>query len=82
MYVTLIRSLSLCIPVEWSVFVLRVLSELSIVLLVQESDGTEEDEGTDEKKEKREQAGGAAEEIDEGSQILTLLTKSLLPRLV
>lgn len=63
-------------------FVLRVLSELSLVLLVQESDGTEEDEGTDKKKEKREQGGVAAEEMDEGSQILTLLTKSLLPRLV
>lgn len=55
-------------------FVLRVLSELSLVLLVQESDGTEKREGTDEEKEKR--------EIDEGSQILTLLSKSLLSRLV
>lgn len=70
----------MCVPVEWSVFVLRVLSELSLVLLVQESDGTEKHEGTDEEKEKREQR--TAQEIDEGSQILTLLSKSLLSRLV
>lgn len=66
-------------------FVLRVLSELSLVLLVQESDGTEEDEGTEEKKERREEGGRAAEGIDDRSscsQLLALITKSLLPRLV
>ncbi|XP_029308425.1 serine/threonine-protein kinase ULK4 isoform X2 [Cottoperca gobio] len=64
--------------VEWSVCVLRVLSELSLVLLVQHSDGTEEDEETEEKKETREEGGR-----DDGStsnQILALITKSLLPR--
>ncbi|KAK9513459.1 hypothetical protein VZT92_026990 [Zoarces viviparus] len=69
--------------VEWSVFVLRVLSELSLVLLLQESDGTEEDEQTEEKKERREEGGRAAEGRDDGSscnQILALITKSLLPR--
>ncbi|KAF1387604.1 hypothetical protein PFLUV_G00081580 [Perca fluviatilis] len=69
--------------VEWSVFVLRVLSELSFVLLVQESDGTEEDEETEENKERREEGERTAEGRDDGSsynQILALLTKSLLPR--
>lgn len=66
-------------------FVLRVLSELSLVLLVQESDGTEEDEGTEGKKERREEGERAAEGIDDGSsysQLLPLITKCLLPRLV
>ncbi|KAM6995354.1 serine/threonine-protein kinase ULK4 [Tautogolabrus adspersus] len=69
--------------VEWSVFVLRVLSELSLVLLVQESDGGEEDEGTDIKKEGEEKGRRAAEEGENGSsrnQILTLINKSLIPR--
>ncbi|XP_041798587.1 serine/threonine-protein kinase ULK4 isoform X2 [Chelmon rostratus] len=69
--------------VEWSVFVLRVLSELSLVLLVQESDGTEEDEGTEEKKGRREEAERTAGGIDGGKscgQIITLMTTSLLPR--
>lgn len=65
-------------------FVLRVLSELSLVLLVQESDGTEEGEETEEKKERRQEGGRPAEGRDDGScsQILALITKSLLPRLV
>lgn len=66
-------------------FVLRVLSELSLVLLVQESDGTEEDEETEEKKERREEGTRTAEGGDDGSrchQIFSLITKSLLPRLV
>ncbi|XP_032374061.1 serine/threonine-protein kinase ULK4 isoform X2 [Etheostoma spectabile] len=69
--------------VEWSVFVLRVLSELSFVLLVQESEGTEEDEETDVNKERKEDGERTAEGRDDGSscnQILALLTKSLLPR--
>ncbi|XP_044062547.1 serine/threonine-protein kinase ULK4 isoform X3 [Siniperca chuatsi] len=69
--------------VEWSVFVLRVLSELSLILLVQVSDGTEEDEETKEKKERREEGGRPAEGSDDRSscsQILALITKSLLPR--
>ncbi|XP_070768283.1 serine/threonine-protein kinase ULK4 [Enoplosus armatus] len=69
--------------VEWSVFVLRVLSELSLVLLVQETDGTEEDEDTEEKKERREERRRSAGGSDGGSscsQILALITKSLLPR--
>ncbi|XP_074510925.1 serine/threonine-protein kinase ULK4 isoform X2 [Sebastes fasciatus] len=69
--------------VEWSVFVLRVLSELSLVLLLRESDGAEEDEETEEKKERREEGGRTAEGRDDGSssnQILDLITESLLPR--
>ncbi|XP_031134165.1 serine/threonine-protein kinase ULK4 isoform X2 [Sander lucioperca] len=69
--------------VEWSVFVLRVLSELSLVLLVQETDGTAEDEETEENKERREEGERTAEGRDDGSscnQILALVTKSLLPR--
>lgn len=66
-------------------FVLRVLSELSLVLLVQETDGTAEDEETEENKERREEGERTAEGRDDGSscnQILALVTKSLLPRLV
>ncbi|XP_045899646.1 serine/threonine-protein kinase ULK4 [Micropterus dolomieu] len=69
--------------VEWSVFVLRVLSELSLVLLVQESDVTEEDDETEEKKKRREEGGRPADGSGDGSscsQILALITESLLPR--
>ncbi|XP_050931732.1 serine/threonine-protein kinase ULK4 isoform X1 [Lates calcarifer] len=69
--------------VEWSVFVLRVLSELSLVLLAQDGDGPDEDEKTAEKTERREEGERAAEGRDEGnssSQISALITKSLLPR--
>ncbi|GLD48819.1 serine/threonine-protein kinase ULK4 isoform X4 [Lates japonicus] len=69
--------------VEWSVFVLRVLSELSLVLLAQDGDGPDEDENTVEKTERREEGERAAEGRDEGnscSQISGLITKSLLPR--
>ncbi|KAM8734994.1 serine/threonine-protein kinase ULK4 isoform 1-T2 [Acanthopagrus schlegelii] len=69
--------------VEWSVFVLRVLSELSLVLLVQENDGTEDNEKTEEKKERSDKGGKAAEGADDGSscsQMLTLILKTLLPR--
>ncbi|KAG8010251.1 Serine/threonine-protein kinase ULK4, partial [Nibea albiflora] len=70
---------------EWSVFVLRVLSEFSLVLLVQESDQTEDDEGTEEKKERRDERGRAVEGIDDGSscsEILAVITKFLLPRMI
>lgn len=64
-------------------FVLRVLSELSLVLLAQ--DGiTIDDEDTEEKEEKRDK-GQKAAEGDEGSSscpILGLITKYLLPRSV
>lgn len=66
-------------------FVLRVLSELSLVLLVQESDVTEEDDETEEKKKRREEGGSPADGSGDGSscsQILALITESLLPRLV
>nr|XP_046256457.1 serine/threonine-protein kinase ULK4 isoform X3 [Scatophagus argus] len=69
--------------VEWSVFVLRLLSELSLVLLVHESDGTEEDEEAEEKKESRKQGGMVAQGLDDGSscsQISALISKLLLPR--
>ncbi|CAK6954330.1 serine/threonine-protein kinase ULK4 [Scomber scombrus] len=59
--------------VEWSVFVLRVLSELSLVLLVQEGDGGEEDAENTETEKRREEGSSC-------SQILALITNSLLPR--
>lgn len=72
-------------PVEWSVFVLRVLSELSLVLLLKESNETEEDEQTEGTKERREEGGRREEGRDAGSscnQIVSLISKYLLPRLV
>ncbi|KAM7420340.1 hypothetical protein PAMA_014859 [Pampus argenteus] len=70
--------------VEWSVFVLRVLSELSLALLVQEGDsGEEESEMTEEDKMRKEEGRQTGEGKNEGSssrQILALFTKSLLPR--
>lgn len=72
------------VTAEWSVFVLSVLSELSLVLLVQDGDHSDEDEKTKEKKERKEEGGMAAEgrNKNSSSQILALITKSLLPRLV
>ncbi|XP_069549236.1 serine/threonine-protein kinase ULK4 [Brachyistius frenatus] len=70
--------------VEWSVFVLRVLSELSLVLLVHDGDDTEEnEETTEEKKDKAEKGGKAAQGKEEGgpcSEIESLISKSLLSR--
>ncbi|KAK5892707.1 hypothetical protein CesoFtcFv8_013061 [Champsocephalus esox] len=69
--------------VEWSVFVLRVLSELSLVLLVQGRDETEGEEETEKKQKGTEERGNLAERRDAGSsydQIVALVTKSLLPR--
>lgn len=67
-------------------FVLRVLSELSLVLLVQDGgDAKQYKEKTDEKKERREKAQRAGEGIEDGTscrQILSVITKSLLPRSV
>lgn len=66
-------------------FVLRVLSELSLALLVQDGDVPDEDVRTEERKERGEEGGRAPEERDEGissSKILALITESLLPRLV
>ena len=77
---TLSVCLSVCVTVEWSVFVLKVLSELSPVLLVQDAnDDTEENE---EKTNERRQRG-EAEGKDNGetcSQVLSLFTKCLLSR--
>lgn len=78
--------LSVCVcvfvPVEWTVSVLKVLSELSPVLLVHESDGTEGDGRGDEKKRKMEQEGGEGGETDDGGQVSSVVTGSLLPRSV
>ncbi|XP_026149297.1 serine/threonine-protein kinase ULK4 isoform X2 [Mastacembelus armatus] len=71
-----LTTLAFSTNVEWSVFVLRVLSELSLVLLVHDGDGTDEDEKTEED-------GRVIEGRDEGnfsSQISAVITKSLLPR--
>ncbi|XP_029360263.1 serine/threonine-protein kinase ULK4 isoform X2 [Echeneis naucrates] len=73
-----LTALAFSINVEWSVFVLRVLSEINLVLLVQDGDGPNVSERTEEKKERR-----ATERRDEGNsynQILALISKSLLPR--
>ncbi|XP_041648459.1 serine/threonine-protein kinase ULK4 [Cheilinus undulatus] len=65
--------------VEWSVFALRVLSELSLALLVRKSDEDEEyikSEGGEDRE-------GAAEQGANGSccsQILAVISESLLPR--
>lgn len=71
---------------EWSVFVLKVLSELSLVLLVQDDDHTKEkEERTRQKKEMEKTGENAAEGREDGKlsgQILSLLSKSLLLRLV
>ncbi|XP_039868680.1 serine/threonine-protein kinase ULK4 isoform X1 [Simochromis diagramma] len=64
--------------VEWSVFVLRVLSELSLILLVQDGVDTEvKEERTEENKERNEKEGKAAEERGDG---LSCITESLLSR--
>uniref|UniRef100_A0A7N6B4Q0 Protein kinase domain-containing protein n=1 Tax=Anabas testudineus TaxID=64144 RepID=A0A7N6B4Q0_ANATE len=63
------------IIVEWSVFVLRVLTELSLILLVQDGGADEE--------EKRVEGGTAVEGKEEENSfttILALISKSLLPR--
>ncbi|KAF6714403.1 Serine/threonine-protein kinase ULK4 [Oryzias melastigma] len=69
---------------EWSVFVLKVLSELSLVLLVQDDDHTEEkEERTRQTKEMEETGENTAEGREDGGlcgQILSLLSKSLLSR--
>uniref|UniRef100_A0A669CUY2 Unc-51 like kinase 4 n=1 Tax=Oreochromis niloticus TaxID=8128 RepID=A0A669CUY2_ORENI len=67
-----------CGAVEWSVFVLRVLSELSLILLVQDGVDTElKEERTEENKERSEKEGKAAEERGDG---LSCITESLLSR--
>lgn len=67
-------------------FVLKVLSELSLVLLVQDDDHTEEkEERTRQTKEMEETGENTAEGREDGGlcgQILSLLSKSLLSRLV
>lgn len=75
------RSLSLSVTAEWSVFVLKVLSELSLVLLVQDD---ENEEKIEEERDTRD-TGGAAETSGEGrssNQVLSVFTKYLLSRLV
>lgn len=70
------------VPVEWTVSVLKVLSELSPILLVHENDGNGGDGQGDEKKKKMEQEGGEGGEIDDGGQVSSVMTGSLLPRSV
>ncbi|XP_047455886.1 serine/threonine-protein kinase ULK4 [Mugil cephalus] len=64
--------------VEWSVFVLRVLSELSVVLLVQDGD-----DGREENKERTEKRGGATQGREDESSccpVVSLISQSLLSR--
>ncbi|XP_026229150.1 serine/threonine-protein kinase ULK4 isoform X2 [Anabas testudineus] len=68
-------TLAFSMNVEWSVFVLRVLTELSLILLVQDGGADEE--------EKRVEGGTAVEGKEEENSfttILALISKSLLPR--
>lgn len=67
-------SLPLSAAVEVSVFVLRVLSELSLLLLGQESAGTDESHEANAKDRKKEQ--------EEGSQIINVFNSTLFPRYV
>lgn len=80
---SLIHSHFICVcvfvPVECAVSVLKVLSELSPVLLVHGSEG---DGREHEKKTKMEQEGGEGGEIDEGGQVFSIMIASLLPRSV
>ncbi|XP_023820399.1 serine/threonine-protein kinase ULK4 isoform X2 [Oryzias latipes] len=79
-----LTSLAFSKNAEWSVFVLKVLSELSLVLLVQDDDHTKEkEERTRQKKEMEKTGENAAEGREDGKlsgQILSLLSKSLLLR--
>lgn len=67
-------SLPLSPLVEVPVFVLRVLSELSLLLLGQESAGAEESHEANAKDRKREQ--------EERSQIINVFKSTLFPRYV
>lgn len=71
---------------EWSVFVLKVLSELGLVLLAEDDEDAEEnEERTTKKGESNKTEGQAAERAQHGkshSKIISLFTESLLPRLV
>lgn len=77
---TLSVSVSVCVrvPAEWCVQVLRALSGL--ILLAQEGEGAEEEEAkTEEEKESGEKGGRATVNT---SQLLILISKSMLPMLV
>ncbi|XP_075868924.1 serine/threonine-protein kinase ULK4 isoform X2 [Nelusetta ayraudi] len=66
--------------VEWTVSVLKVLSELSPVLLARGSDATGGDGQQDKKRMKMGQEGVQAEEMDDGGQVFSVIAGSLLPR--
>lgn len=71
---------------EWSVFVLKVLSELGLILLVEDDEDAEEnEERAMEKGESSKTEGQAAERAQHGkshSKVISLFSESLLPRLV
>ncbi|KAM3873467.1 serine/threonine-protein kinase ULK4 [Diretmus argenteus] len=75
-----LTTLALSRNVEWCVCVLRVLSELSLLLLAQEGDGAEEEEEVKTGGENERRAGGQEEGSSSNYQPLALITKSLLPR--
>ncbi|XP_028984122.1 serine/threonine-protein kinase ULK4 isoform X3 [Betta splendens] len=70
-----LTTLVFSINVEWSVFVLRVLTELSLILLIQDGDAHEDEE----KMERGRETEGRNEENSLNS-VLALISKSLLPR--
>ncbi|XP_029929010.1 serine/threonine-protein kinase ULK4 isoform X2 [Myripristis murdjan] len=69
--------------VEWCVCVLRVLSELCVLLLVQEDNEDEEDKTNKEEEEKKEGGRRTEGRVDGSSSnhhLVALVTESLLPR--
>lgn len=72
-----------CVLVEWTVSVLKVLSELSPVLLARGNDASGGDDGQlDEKRRKVGQEGVQAEETEDEGQVFSVTAGSLLPRSV
>lgn len=68
---------------EWTVSVLKVLSELSPVLLARGNNASGGDDGQlDEKRRKMIKEGVQEEETDDEGQLFSVITGSLLPRSV
>ncbi|XP_029958590.1 serine/threonine-protein kinase ULK4 [Salarias fasciatus] len=67
--------------VEWTVFALRVLSEISLVLLVQDDGGFQDsEERTVEQKDKDGRMSKRREDGSSCSQMISFITESLFPR--
>ena len=66
----------LCVPVEWCIVSLRVLSEITLLLLSQEAIG-EGEEG-----EERRDGAGQEKKSSSASRLLAVITDALFPRQV